>query len=322
MDRLSSTMISVIVIEPRMIRQKIVAGLLGTSLIVLYLPFDFELLGNDKWVVILGMYSLLTAVVVLSDLAVTHLFKKPDGLHHGFDHCLKRHLIFDVINVLALTVALTLYIDWFATKEMPKSHLSLQLVAQVFVICLVTTVIVHVVRRLQSRKKLLAMKLEEAAKTNEMLKKKCAESNEMLREMMDEMEKAKTQWGRHFDGNKLPPVENIILHLQGTTKESIEISLFDFLFAESDGNYTVVHFMDNGKLSKFSLRSTIKDIENNVKHCPYIVRCHRAFIVNMLMARHIDNRNRGCNLTLSHYDKPIPVSGTYHEAVKELALFS
>ena len=64
------------------------------------------------------------------------------------------------------------------------------------------------------------------------------------------------------------------------------------------------------------------DIENNVKHCPYIVRCHRAFIVNMLMARHIDNRNRGCNLTLSHYDKPIPVSGTYHEAVKELALFS
>lgn len=288
----------------------------------MYQPFDFELLGNDKWVVILGMYSLLTAVVVLSDLTVTHLFKKPDGLHYGFDHCLKRHLIFDVVNVLALTVALTFYIDWFATKEMVKSQMSLRLVVQVFVVCLVTTAIIHVVRRLQGKKIILTMKLEEVGKANEMLKKKCAESNEMLRGMMDEMEKAKMQWGGNFDGNKLPPVENTTLRFQGTTKESIEISLFDFLFAESDGNYTVVHFMDNGKLSKFPLRSTIKDIENNVKQCPCVVRCHRAFIVNMLMVKHVDSRNRGFNLTLSHYDKPIPVSGTYHEAVKELALFS
>ena len=103
---------------------------------------------------------------------------------------------------------------------------------------------------------------------------------------------------------------------------SPEAGTGDFLYAEAKGNYVKVGYRsDSDKEKKVTwrlLRATMKQAEEAVSACPFIIRCHRAFLVNIRMVVKVDGNSQGYKLNLEHCDEEIPVSRAYAKEVKAL----
>ena len=113
-----------------------------------------------------------------------------------------------------------------------------------------------------------------------------------------------------------------MLVFSGGTKEMLEIKAGDFLYAEAKGNYVKVGYRsDSDKEKKVTwrlLRATMKQAEEAVSACPFIIRCHRAFLVNIRMVVKVDGNSQGYKLNLEHCEEEIPVSRAYAKEVKAL----
>ena len=113
-----------------------------------------------------------------------------------------------------------------------------------------------------------------------------------------------------------------MLVFSGGTKEMLEIKAGDFLYAEAKGNYVKVGYRsDSDKEKKVTwrlLRATMKQAEDAVSACPFIIRCHRAFLVNIRMVVKVDGNSQGYKLNLEHCEEEIPVSRAYAKEVKAL----
>lgn len=105
--------------------------------------------------------------------------------------------------------------------------------------------------------------------------------------------------------------------LTGSTKEQVRTSLDNIIYIEAADNYMYVYYSDDDKLKHKLLRSTIKQIEEQLKDYPSLIRCHRAYIVNTGQIVNIEGNARGYKLKLGKTDKEIPVSRTYMQAFKD-----
>lgn len=96
----------------------------------------------------------------------------------------------------------------------------------------------------------------------------------------------------------------------------------DFLYAEAKGNYVKVGYRsDSDKEKKITwrlLRATMKQAEEAVSACPFIIRCHRAFLVNIRMVVKVDGNSQGYKLNLEGCEEDVPVSRAYAKEVKAL----
>jgi DNA-binding LytR/AlgR family response regulator len=100
--------------------------------------------------------------------------------------------------------------------------------------------------------------------------------------------------------------------LSGRTKDSLMLKPANFLYIEALGNYVDVHYLDeNGKVLRKALRSTIQQMEIEFKAYPVIIRCHRAYIVNISYVEKVNTNHQGLLLILKHVRKEVPVSRTY-----------
>ena len=110
------------------------------------------------------------------------------------------------------------------------------------------------------------------------------------------------------------------LVFSGGTKEMLEMDARSFLYAESEGNYVRLHYLshkDNRPVSKL-LRLTMKQTEASVASAPFIVRCHRAFLVNLHQVSKVDGNSQGYRLRLEGCAEEVPVSRGYAKSVKAL----
>ena len=71
------------------------------------------------------------------------------------------------------------------------------------------------------------------------------------------------------------------LTLSGTTNETVTLKVPDLLYIEAVGNYVKVCHLRNGEVRNDMLRATMKQMEETLQGYPMIVRCHRAFLVNL-----------------------------------------
>ena len=90
----------------------------------------------------------------------------------------------------------------------------------------------------------------------------------------------------------------------------------NFLFIESSGNYIEVHYLENNKETRITVRNTIKNSINYFSHIPEVLQCHRAFIVNSSKIKNAKGNSQGLRLTLENCDSEVPVSRGYVEKIK------
>lgn len=87
------------------------------------------------------------------------------------------------------------------------------------------------------------------------------------------------------------------------------------LYIEAADNYVNICYLNNDKLVRFPLRSSMRSIEQ-ICEANNIVRCHRSYYVNLRKVRAIQKGQDGLFAELTYAAAPhIPVSVTYSETV-------
>ena len=108
--------------------------------------------------------------------------------------------------------------------------------------------------------------------------------------------------------------EQKMITLYGNSPKSF-LSLFpqELLYIESTGNYVQIYYEIDKKVFRKKLRSTVSKMEEALKQYPFIVRCHRAFIVNFYHIKKISNSK----IWLNSIETEIPVSKTYKADIQK-----
>ncbi len=95
------------------------------------------------------------------------------------------------------------------------------------------------------------------------------------------------------------------------------IKLESFIYLESADNYVNIYYLDKDKTTRFTLRNTIKRLEESLGSAG-IIRCHRSYMVNFDKVKVLRKDKTELWLEL---DVPnaisLPVSKTYIESVME-----
>ncbi len=101
-------------------------------------------------------------------------------------------------------------------------------------------------------------------------------------------------------------------------KDDLEIYGVDLVYAETADNYVAVYHLLEGKLQKSLVRSTMGRLEDDVVACPRLIRCHRAFLVNLDFLESFRGNAQGLQLRLKHSQNEIPVSRNMVAKIKKL----
>lgn len=105
--------------------------------------------------------------------------------------------------------------------------------------------------------------------------------------------------------------------LSGSTKDSLLLNPAALLYLEACGNYVKIFYEAEGKLQQKLLRTTIKQMEDALQFCPFMLRCHRAFLVNTAQVVRIRGNSQGYRLQFRQTEEEVPVSRAYTATVRE-----
>ncbi|MFD2588356.1 LytR/AlgR family response regulator transcription factor [Croceitalea marina] len=119
--------------------------------------------------------------------------------------------------------------------------------------------------------------------------------------------------------NQLPPAaveETITVQIQEeSVKESpIVMQLSEFVYAQSEGNYVKIYYLDENALVYKLVRLSLKKLEIQLEAISQIKRCHRSYLINMQHIITIDGNARSLTLQLEKVATSIPVSRSFSKA--------
>ena len=89
------------------------------------------------------------------------------------------------------------------------------------------------------------------------------------------------------------------------------------LYIESNENYIIIHYLENGVEKKFQIRTSMKNIEPLCEQAGF-ARTHRSFIVNPQHVRSIRKEQGGYNMADLGIGEGIPISKKYYENIAAL----
>ncbi|WP_299817890.1 LytTR family DNA-binding domain-containing protein [uncultured Pontibacter sp.] len=99
-------------------------------------------------------------------------------------------------------------------------------------------------------------------------------------------------------------------------KDKLILPANNLLYIASSDNYCTVFHMENGKLTKTLLRSSLSRMQDQLS-LPMFARCHRSFLVNLDKVSAVTGNAQGYKLYLDKVPEPVPVSRAYAPLVKE-----
>ena len=142
------------------------------------------------------------------------------------------------------------------------------------------------------------------------------DENEHGEEVGKEIEKEADEDDDKHDGKQDKEECPVILHTDNTSQD-FTIIPSKIIYVESVGNYSNVYFIDNEQISSRTLRSTIKQLKEELRDYSFIVQCHRAFLVNLMYVESLEGTNNRFFINLFSFDKKIPLSRPNRAAIKE-----
>ena len=115
----------------------------------------------------------------------------------------------------------------------------------------------------------------------------------------------------------VPPTSPSTITLSGTTSDSLTLSVADLLYIEAVGNYVKICHLCHDEVRSDMLRATSRQMEDDLTAYPMIVRCHRAFLVNLGQVEQIVSKSGVTQLIVKHCNETLPVSRSNMQGVKE-----
>ena len=110
--------------------------------------------------------------------------------------------------------------------------------------------------------------------------------------------------------------ESNVIDITGGTKDKISLCPKNILYIESVGNYVKVNYLDDIVKQK-QIRTTLARMEKELIEYSYLVRCHRAYMVNTLHITNVRGNSQGLQLSLQYLQGEVPVSRSYINIINE-----
>ena len=261
--------------------ETITTRIISTTFMVVALAV-FKPFGLDAWqwqayvhLVALGVIGF--SICMITDIILKYVIKMPRSFKKGAEYIIRRNLWFQLINTPLVALGICLYRHFVLSNRIEGNQLSLVNFLETLAIIAFCSFAIGLYWRFKYRSKYLAMELEETRLLNEELKK-------MQEERVEE------------------------LTLTGTTNESVTLQISHLLFIEAVGNYVKVSHLRDDQVHTDMLRATMKQMEETLQGYPMIVRCHRAFLVNLGQVEQIVSHSGSTQLLIKHCHESLPVS--------------
>ena len=261
--------------------ETITTRIISTTFMVVALAV-FKPFGLDAWqwqayvhLVALGVIGF--SICMITDIILKYVIKMPRSFKKGAEYIIRRNLWFQFINTPLVALGICLYRHFVLSDRIEGNQLSLVNFLETLAIIAFCSFAIGLYWRFKYRSKYLAMELEEIRLLNEELKK-------MQEERVEE------------------------LTLTGTTNESVTLQISHLLFIEAVGNYVKVSHLRDDQVHTDMLRATMKQMEETLQGYPMIVRCHRAFLVNLGHVEQIVSHSGSTQLLIKHCHESLPVS--------------
>ena len=278
--------------------ETITTRIISTTFMVVALAV-FKPFGLDAWqwqayvhLIALGVIGF--SICMITDIILKYVVKMPRSFKKGSEYIIRRNLWFQCINTPLVALGICLYRHFVLSDRVAGNQFSLVNFLETFVIIAFCSFAIGLYWRFKYRSKYLAMELEETRLLNEELKK--FSTNEVEEPI-----------------EKPHPQE---LMLTGTTNESVTLQISHLLYIEAVGNYVKVNYLRNDQVHTDMLRATMKQMEETLQGYPMIVRCHRAFLVNLGQVEQIISHSGSTHLLIKHCHESLPVSRSNMSQVK------
>lgn len=262
--------------------------------IAIFKPFGLDLTQWQAYMHLLAMFVIGLACCLVTDCIIRFIFKMPTSLDNGVDYIIKRNKRFQLINTPLVALMLCLYRHFVMSVSVAGNSLSWGNFLETLIIIAFCSFIIGIYWRFQFRSRYLTAELNETRQMNEKLQE--TQSSQVL--------KAAT-----------PLPDSITLN--GSTSETVKVSIQDLLYIETVGNYVKIYQLHDGKVRSDMLRATSKQLEDDLSAYPMIVRCHRAFLVNLQQVEEIVSKPGGMLLVIKHCGDAIPVSRSNMAQIKK-----
>ena len=181
------------------------------------------------------------------------------------------------------------------------------------------SVIVGIVVFYQLRNSKLQQRIAEMEEMNQLLEKRQEKKNveEDLKSAEEMTNDSGNSDARIEVDNRNEAEERLVEFCGQGQKSYLKVAPQDIIYVESMANYTDICHITNDEIHHSTLRITLKQTKSVLADADYILQCHRAFLVNINFIQKITDRNSGYQLQLFGLEKPIPVSRTNENTIKQ-----
>jgi len=316
--------------------------------IAIFKPFGLEVWQWQAYVHLLAIFALGLFSCFLTEVILRYVVRMPRSYDHGVGYIISRNLRFQCINTPLVSLLICLYRHFVMSDLVEGNRLSMSNYLETLVIIAFLSFAIGLYWRFKFRSRYLAVELEETRLLNEQLKKLQA-PNRPIPSPNRPIPSPTPDPSRGGEGSiylnrgvsaevlstSLPPAGGVgggasrggfakvgasrdEATLTGTTNESVTLDISDLLYIEAVGNYVKVMHLHDGEVKTTMLRATMKQMEDTLQAYPMIVRCHRAFMVNLGQVEQISSNSRAMQLMMRHSHDAIPVSRSNVGRLKEL----
>ncbi len=268
--------------------------------IAIFKPFGLGVWQWQAYVHLLAIFALGIFSCFLTEVILRYIVRMPRSYDRGVSYIISRNLRFQCINTPLVSLLICLYRHLAMSELVEGNKLSLSNYLETLVIIAFLSFAIGLYWRFKFRNRYLAAELEETRLLNEQLKKlqNSGQDSKIIEEGSTNQDSQIT--------------------LEGNTNERVSLEISDLLYIEAVGNYVKVVNKHDGEVKTNMLRATMKQMEDALQAYPIIVRCHRAFMVNLGQVEQISSNSRAMHLVMCYTYDAIPVSRSNVNKLKEL----
>ena len=293
---------------------RIVSSAFMVLAIAVFKPFGLEVWQWQAYVHLLALFALGMFSCFLTEVILKYVVRMPRSYNCGVSYIISRNLRFQCINTPLVSLLICFYRHFIMSSLVEGNKLSLSNYLETLVIIAFLSFAIGLYWRFKFRSRYLAAELEETRLMNEQLKKLQSGVSP------DPSEVGECQGNQNVTANSSPlrRSRDVSITLEGTTNECVTIEISNLLYIEAVGNYVKVVSKRENEVKTNMLRATMKQMEDELQAYPMIVRCHRAYMVNLGQVEQISSNSRAMQLVMRHTHDAIPVSRSNVSKLKEL----
>lgn len=266
----------------------------GFSVLALavFKPFGLGAWQRQAYFHLLAIGVLGMGICMLTECILKYVVRMPRSTSLGVSYIIRRNMWFQLINTPLVSLMICLYRHFLLSDRLVGNRLSWGNYFETLVIIAFCSFAIGLYWRFRFRSRYLSAELDEARLLNEQLQKR------------------QTVAGSEQPSSKVK--------LTGTTSETVALPISDLLYIESVGNYVKIYWLCDDKVRADMIRATSRQMEDELRDYPMIVRCHRAFLVNLTQVEQVVSKSGSMQLFIKHSHDTLPVSRSNMSHVKDV----